>query len=307
MSRTLALILCIYVCAMLLGACTDSGAKASESMKFKFNPEEAREYSLSFFYERTFPKKEKLIEFWMQMDVRTLEKDENGNTRLKFTFQPQKLFCLFEEVIHEYDMSAPPDVYSEEARSFMAFAGLTVETVVSSDGIIISSDWRNLNLPEFLMPHTAQITQFVLSNYLNDSYLFGLYYPTGYDSIRVGALWSDPSKPATHYPMPEQWQLLQQKDSKAIIWLENHEFDFGSYYLITQNLDTTGTSAYDFKTSGQVTVSLEDGWPISVVMAQITDAKIGTDKSTAEGQIKVSASSATRLELISVNGKPYKK
>jgi hypothetical protein len=159
----------------------------------EFSLEEIREYSLSFFCERTFPEKTKLIEFQIQMGVKALEKDDKGNTKLEFIFQPQKLYCWSGEAIHEYDISAPP---------------------------------------------------------------------TRYD---------------------------------------------GCHYLMTQNFDTTGSSAYDFENSGQVTVSLEDGWPISVEMTQITNAELGTDKNTSEERIKISASGTTQLELISVNGKPYLK
>lgn len=65
---------------------------------------------------------------------------ESLKLQLEFTFQPQKLYCLSDETVHEYDVSAPPTFFDEQMRDFLAFGGLVVEVVVSSDGTIVSSE-----------------------------------------------------------------------------------------------------------------------------------------------------------------------
>ncbi|HAW71654.1 MAG TPA: hypothetical protein DCX37_10820 [Firmicutes bacterium] len=306
MSRKLCFVLCFAIAATLLGVCAEPGARASESAKLemKFSTKETREYSISFLCERTFPDKAKLIEFQIQMNVRTLEKDRKGNAKLEFSFLPRKLYCLSEEAIHEYDRSAPPAIFDEQVRSFLAFGGLTVETVVSSYGVIISSDWKNWNLPESFMPMTAEITQCVISNYLDKNYLFRLYHPADYDILRIGTVWTDPNMTVGKYELPKQWQLLSMQDNKALIWLNNHTFNFRCHKIMATHLNSIGGS-YDYKQFGQIWVSLDDGWPISAEMTQITNAELTLYEDISMGSINASATGTTQLELLSVNGKPY--
>ena len=73
---------------------------------------------------------------------------ESLKLQLEFTFQPQKLYCLSDETVHEYDVSAPPTFFDEQMRDFLAFGGLVVDVVVSSDGTIVSSEWKNYNIDD---------------------------------------------------------------------------------------------------------------------------------------------------------------
>ena len=52
---------------------------------------------------------------------------ESLKLQLEFTFQPQKLYCLSDETVHEYDVSAPPTFFDEQMRDFLAFGGLVVD------------------------------------------------------------------------------------------------------------------------------------------------------------------------------------
>ncbi|MGI5854673.1 MAG: hypothetical protein ACOX8I_10185 [Bacillota bacterium] len=64
---------------------------------------------------------------------------------------------------------------------------------------------------------------------------------------------------------------------------------------------------YNYGQSGQVMISVNDGWPILAEMTQITNAEFTLGEDDSSGTIDASAKGTTRLELISINGKPVKK